>query len=301
MASRLLSFVVAADVAAVSLLADGVDLVDEHDAGGLLLRLLEQVAHLGRAHADEHLYEFGTAHGEERHVRLARDRLGQHGLAGARRTDEQHALGHGSADLTVFGRIAQVIHDLLQIVFGFVHALHVGEVDAVRGLDVDLGVALTHVEDHGTGATGLVHQALGQELSQHQEDEDRQDPGEDEARQRRRLLDDLAREFRTGFVQTLRQPRVVHDAGAVEQRTVLVREQDHVAAHFDLADLAVFRHGHEGAVVHLFDLLLGHGRDHEHVEQQHQDQHDDIEDQNGSFRLFDFVHMQCSLLFGRNL
>ena len=54
---RLLALVVAAVLAAAALLADGVDLVDEDDAGRLFLGLLEEVAHLARAHADEHLHE----------------------------------------------------------------------------------------------------------------------------------------------------------------------------------------------------------------------------------------------------
>ena len=92
-------------VAAAALLADGVDLINEHDAGGFLLGLLKQVAHLGRAHAHEHLHELRAGHGEERHVGLAGHSLGQHGLAGARRADQQHALGHGRADLLILGGI----------------------------------------------------------------------------------------------------------------------------------------------------------------------------------------------------
>jgi hypothetical protein len=48
--------------------ADGVDLVDEHDAGRVLLALLEQVADARRADADEHLDEVRAADREERNV-----------------------------------------------------------------------------------------------------------------------------------------------------------------------------------------------------------------------------------------
>ena len=54
---RLLALVVAAKARAIALFADGIDLVNEYDAGRLLARLLEQVAHLGRAHADKHLHK----------------------------------------------------------------------------------------------------------------------------------------------------------------------------------------------------------------------------------------------------
>jgi hypothetical protein len=54
---RLLALVVAAAHAGAAVPADGVDLVDEDDAGAVLLRLLEQVAHPAGADADEHLDE----------------------------------------------------------------------------------------------------------------------------------------------------------------------------------------------------------------------------------------------------
>ena len=83
---RLLALVVA-HRSRVAALADRVYFVDEYDAGGFLLRLLEEVAHLRRAHADEHLYEFGARYREEGHVRLARDGLREHRLARTRRAD----------------------------------------------------------------------------------------------------------------------------------------------------------------------------------------------------------------------
>ena len=79
--------------------ADGVDLVDEDDARGVLLALLEQVAHPAGADADEHLDEVGARDGEEGHVGLAGDRTGQERLTGSRRAHEQHALGDLAAEL----------------------------------------------------------------------------------------------------------------------------------------------------------------------------------------------------------
>ena len=69
----LLALVVAAAQAGAAMPADGVDLIDEDDARGVLLPLLEQVAHARGADADEHLDEVRARDGEERHVRLAGD------------------------------------------------------------------------------------------------------------------------------------------------------------------------------------------------------------------------------------
>ena len=74
-------------------------------AGAFCARLLEQVAHARRAHADEHLHELRAADGEERHARLAGDRLGEQRLAGAGRADEQDALRHPRAEPAVALRV----------------------------------------------------------------------------------------------------------------------------------------------------------------------------------------------------
>src|SRR3546814_9281750 len=74
----LLALVVPAAHAGAAVAADGVDLVDEDDRRGVLLGLVEQVAHAARADADEHLDEVGARDRVERHARLAGDRSEEH-------------------------------------------------------------------------------------------------------------------------------------------------------------------------------------------------------------------------------
>ena len=88
----LLPLVVPAAEAGAAVAADRVDLVDEDDAGRVGLALLEEVADPARAHAHEHLHEVGARHREERAAGLTGHRLGQQGLAGARRAHQQRAL-----------------------------------------------------------------------------------------------------------------------------------------------------------------------------------------------------------------
>ena len=112
---RLLALVIAAAEAGAAMAADGVDLVDEDDAGRVLLALLEHVAHPARADAHEHLDEVGARDGEERHVRLARDGAGKQRLTGAGRADQQHALRDLAAEALEFLRVLQELDDLLQL------------------------------------------------------------------------------------------------------------------------------------------------------------------------------------------
>jgi hypothetical protein len=46
--------------AGAAMAAHGVNLVDEDDAGSILLALLKKVANTARAYANEHLYEVRT-------------------------------------------------------------------------------------------------------------------------------------------------------------------------------------------------------------------------------------------------
>ena len=70
----LFALIVAAAETGAAMAADRIDFVDEDDAGRVLLRLFEHVAHAAGADADEHLHEIRARNGEERHVRLAGDR-----------------------------------------------------------------------------------------------------------------------------------------------------------------------------------------------------------------------------------
>jgi hypothetical protein len=102
--------------------SDRVDLVDEDDAGRVLLRLLEHVAHARGTDADEHLDEVGAGDREERHIRLAGDGAGEQRLAGAGWADEQRAARNSASETLELLRITQKLYDLLQVVLGLVHA-----------------------------------------------------------------------------------------------------------------------------------------------------------------------------------
>ena len=75
--------------------------------------------------------------------------------------------------------------------------------------------------------------------------------------------------------------------------------ETHLAAvHLRLVDLAVLDHPHEGAVVHLRDLIAYHQRGHDQVEQQNHQQGDAIVIERRSLWRFDFFHWNISCLRG---
>ena len=177
----LLALVVRAAETGATLAADRVDLVDEDDARGVALGLVEEVAHAARADADEHLDELRAGDAEERHAGLTRDGASHQGLAGAGRPDEQHAARDARAERVELLGELQELHDFLELGLGLVDAGHVGERD--DGL-----VAEEHARPALAEAEGLVIGAL--RLSHHEEDEaaddeQRQDRGQQQAEPRR--------------------------------------------------------------------------------------------------------------------
>ena len=96
-------------------------------AGAAFFAVLEQVAHPGRADADDELDELGRRQVEERHVGLAGHRPGQQRLAGAGRAGEQDALRDGRAERACTCRVAEEVDDLGELVLHLVDAGDVGE------------------------------------------------------------------------------------------------------------------------------------------------------------------------------
>ena len=144
----LFALVVASAQAAVPAFANGVDLIDEDDAGGVLLGFLEQVADTGCSHADEHFYEIRAGQGEERYVRLSCYGFGQQCFSGSRRAYEQCSFGELGSDLGVFARIMEEVYDFLQRFFGLFFSGYIFEGDAGVFFDVDFCFAFTDVHAH---------------------------------------------------------------------------------------------------------------------------------------------------------
>ena len=149
-------------------LAQGVEFVDENDAGGLGLGLLEHVADAGGAHADEHFDEVGTRQAEERHARLAGNRLGQQRFAGSRRADEQHALGNSAAQHLVFFRGLEELDDFAEFFDRFFDAGHVLERDADVLLGVHLAAAAAEGHRRAGSAQAAHHHEHHQQTQAHQ-------------------------------------------------------------------------------------------------------------------------------------
>ena len=167
----LLPLVVTAAEARPAMSTHRIDLVDEHDAGRLLLRLFEHVPHPRGADADEHLDEVRAGNGEERNLRLAGDGPCQQRLAGTRRTHHQRAPRNTTAETLELARVAQELDELDDVFLGLVDAGHVteGRLDLVFGQE--LGLALAERQRAAASAYAALHLAH----EQHEDGDDDED------------------------------------------------------------------------------------------------------------------------------
>ena len=155
-----------------ALTADGVDLVNEDQAGAVLLGALEEVADTAGADADEHLDELRTGDREERHTGLAGNGLCQQGLTGTRRAHQQDTLGNLGADGGEAIGVLEEVDDLGQLELGAFNTSHITKGDLGFGLHLNPGLALAEV--HG----GVPATALG--TTQEEEETTQQEQGEDQ-------------------------------------------------------------------------------------------------------------------------
>src|SRR5260370_9947272 len=109
--------------------AYSVDLIDEDNAGCILLSLLKQVADPAGSDANKHLNEVRTGDGKERNVRFAGYGSRQQRLAGSRRPNQQHALGDASAEFLELLRLAEELDNFAELFLGLLHSVHVFERD----------------------------------------------------------------------------------------------------------------------------------------------------------------------------
>ena len=209
-------------------------------------------------------------------MRLARNRAGQQGLAGARRADEQRALRQLGAYFGVLARVVQEVDNFLKRILGLVLSGHVREGDARLRFGVQLGSALA--EAHGghvahASAHFLYHPAVQQNAAA-VNDNERQYPRQEEAKQRRILGGYLVRVcylVRGGF-DTVLQVEVRENACFVNLlRAVFIgRNENYLRLRFLIGDFlhaAVVNHFKENVVSDFCHLPLEHRREQQRVQQ----------------------------------
>ena len=229
---RLLALIVATAQARTAMAADRVDFVDEDDAGGTLLGLLEHVAHARCTHTHEHFNEVGTGNREERHIGFAGNRPRQQRLAGAGRTDQQRAFWNLAAEALELVRILQEVDDLDQIVLGLFDASHIFKRDLAVALGQQLGLGFA--EAHGLARPRL---HLADEEHPHADQQQHRQPVDQRVGQQRVALRGAEVDFDVLVAQFLDLVFEIHQrAGGLNRRPVRQLADDRVAGDGDGRD-----------------------------------------------------------------
>ena len=298
---RLLPLIIAPDRArAVPLLSDGVNLIDKDDAGRLLIRLLEQVPHLGGTHAHKHLDELGAGNGKEGDLRFSRHRSGQQCLAGSGRAYQQRAFGQLRADTGIFIRMLQKIHDFLQRVLGFLLSRDIREGHAGLLVRHDLRVGFPE----GQGVHAAAHplsQLIAQQTAQPQENGNGQNPAEQKAQQGVVLRRDFRAEAYACLPQPFNQPVIRKQRCLVKLllSLVILRHKNDLVRFLGQGNLgnSSFLHPFQKITVPDRLHLPGqHQRNHKRIQQQQDGRHDHhIKDQRLSGSVIIMIVFQHSV------
>ena len=200
---RLLALVIAAAKACASLAAHGIDFVNEDDAGSALLGVLKHIAHTRRANAHEHLDKVRAGNGEEGHASLARDRLCEQRLAGARRPDQEDAARNVAAKPLELGRIPQKVDNFLHLFLGFITPGHIGKAHLVRAVVEHSCLALAKGERAALAALHLAH-----EEHPHANEQEHREPAHENGLQERGLLFGLAEHLPVILSEVINHPEI---------------------------------------------------------------------------------------------
>ena len=146
----LLPLVVAAAETCAPAPSHGVNLVDEHDGGRLLLGLFEEIPDAACAHAHVELHKVRAGDGQKLHPGLPGHRPGKERLAGAGRPHQENALGDPRAQAGEAVGLLEKLHHFPELLLLLVGAGHVGK-------GHDLSVAAAHP---GVGTGELAHGIL---------------------------------------------------------------------------------------------------------------------------------------------
>ena len=121
--------VTACESGTVTLLTNGIDLIDEDNTRCFLIRLFKKVTDLGGTHTNKHLYKLRTGDREKWYFCLTCNSLGKKGLTCSWRAYKEGTFWHGSSDLCIFVRIVEIVNDLCQKLLRLVLSCHIRKLD----------------------------------------------------------------------------------------------------------------------------------------------------------------------------
>jgi hypothetical protein len=136
-----------------ALTPNGIQLIDENEARGVLFRILKEISNPRGTDTHKHFHKLGSANAKKRHPSFSSHCPGQQGFPCTRRPYQEDALGDFRPQIIELLGVFEKLYDLDQFLFGLIHSGHMVESDPPLVLLVQTGSALT--KGHGTIITAL--------------------------------------------------------------------------------------------------------------------------------------------------
>ena len=161
----------------------------------------------------------------------------------------------------------EIVHDFRKVFLCLIFTRNVGKFNTVRGVNINLGVALAHVEHHGILTAHFLHHVFGNELTDQKECGDRKNPIKNDLREDTGLLYNLTRKVCTRRMKSLGESGIVYNACFINLFFFFIGKYDIILGFDDLDEpnVALIGHRHKGAVIGFFNLRIHNHRHNDHI------------------------------------
>mmetsp|Transcript_16893 Transcript_16893/g.29072 ORF Transcript_16893/g.29072 Transcript_16893/m.29072 type:complete len:407 (+) Transcript_16893:208-1428(+) len=179
--NSLFPLIVSTSESSTTLTSDSIDLINEDNAGSVLLRLREDVTDTRRSNTNEHLNELRSRDGDEGHSSLTSNSLGKKGLTSTGRSIKDNSPWNSAAVLRVHLRLLQEINNLSQLQLGAIASSNILKVHASIRNHLNFGLGLTHSHGVSRSAHTSGHSTAASTTGEEKE------TGEERSRENERL------------------------------------------------------------------------------------------------------------------
>mmetsp|Transcript_26590 Transcript_26590/g.48252 ORF Transcript_26590/g.48252 Transcript_26590/m.48252 type:complete len:366 (-) Transcript_26590:152-1249(-) len=240
----LFSLIITSSKTCTTLPSDGINLINENNAGRILLRLRKDITNTRGTHTHKHLHKFRTRNRDKWHTGLSGHSLGQERFTGSGGSVEDDTAGNAASVLGIGLGLFEKVNDFDQFQFGTITSSHIFKGDT--GIGSHLNFRLTLAKTHGVALSASRHASsslIG--ISRQKEETRKEDRRENEAlcqvSQSTRLCHRQDRHINFVVGELGEEFRVVGEGFDLEAGSVHVDSQELRAV------------GREG---HLFDTVL---------------------------------------------
>ncbi len=145
-----------------------INLINKYNTRCIFLGVFKQIPHTGSSYADKHLHEIRAGNRKERHSCLTCNSFCKQCFTGSRRSYKKYSFRNSGANLYIFLRRLQEIHNFLQLFFLFLQSCNPCKCNLFIFLRTQTRTALSKIHCFGVRSASLpVHKEKQQKDTAH--------------------------------------------------------------------------------------------------------------------------------------